>query len=58
MLAQTPAGQGLRRLHATQAQIGGVTWYRVRVGRFATAPSAKAMESKLALARSSSRRRT
>jgi cell division protein FtsN len=33
--------------YTTQGPIGGVTWYRVRVGRFADRESAKAMETRL-----------
>ena len=33
--------------YTTQGPIGGVTWYRVRVGRFADREAAKAMETRL-----------
>jgi cell division septation protein DedD len=33
--------------YTTQGPIGGVVWYRVRVGRFADRESAKAMETRL-----------
>lgn len=33
--------------YTTQGPIGGVTWYRVRVGRFGDRESAKAMETRL-----------
>jgi cell division protein FtsN len=46
MLARTLRAKGFDASTATR-QVGGVTWYTVRVGRFRDRVSAKAMESKL-----------
>jgi cell division septation protein DedD len=46
MLSRTLQGKGYAATTATK-QIGGVTWYMVRVGRFRDRAAAKAMESKL-----------
>lgn len=46
MLSKTLQGKGYAAATATK-QIGGVTWYMVRVGRYRDRASAKVMESKL-----------
>jgi septal ring-binding cell division protein DamX len=46
MLSKTLQGKGYAAATATK-QIGGATWYVVRVGRFRDHAAAKAMESKL-----------
>jgi len=46
MLSKTLQGKGYAAATAT-TQIGGTTWYVVRVGRFRDRTSAKAMEAKL-----------
>jgi septal ring-binding cell division protein DamX len=46
MLSRTLQGKGFAATTATK-QIGGATWYIVRVGRFRDRAAAKAMENKL-----------
>jgi septal ring-binding cell division protein DamX len=46
MLARRLRAKGFDA-YTTQGPIGGVTWYRVRVGRFADREAAKAMETRL-----------
>src|SRR5262249_59578124 len=46
MLSKTLQGKGYAAATATK-EIGGVTWYVVRVGRYRDRASAKAMEAKL-----------
>ena len=46
MLSRTLQGKGYAATTATK-QIGGATWYMVRVGRFRDRTAAKAMENKL-----------